>query len=974
MLPSRDHPAWFWGKALLALLALGLLFLGVLRWAQAIEARIFQQSLSVLSGKAPVSAKLEVRGRHVRVYTAADPVILRPFVPLLAQVDGARHPQILQLSEEAFVASEHRLVPGKRSSAQTAGQASGQVGGQAGGTSSLLFDLANQSGQGGAAQDATLDDQDTPYAYEFLLAPSGLARVGYMPINRDLSPDDPALALFFGVERMARERQDAFISASFVVRDRAVSLIGQAKSLDNQQGFFDAFIAELPEQAKVGAVVLNATGERMLRKFAEAGYELSDADKEAIIGRPATTSPLRIIRAGKSFVLSGSLGNVAQRRELADLLPAADLTPVVLTGQTQTRPGYVVQVAQRRALLTGVGRLTISQRVGVPTFTGRYASQNEYARILQAVQPNDGISVKVYRGRATVSGQVRDESELALLESLFQGGVFWQAQVSARATPEASSNARAVSHLQALAPQLALIEAYSAFATDRGVELSLFARDEGQSKVAQALLRHPSVLGPEPTFRFSASGANAEVLNRSFPAIDYRAPKIEQVLAASAQDYEGLLRLAGIALTEAERADLLDIKQDTKQAQSEGPATLQLSKQDEALSIRGSLATAEQGVALASLFPDADLSGLEIDEASPTPAGVIAQLWMRRSQIAQMRRVEIRLDGGDLTFEGAFASDPERAAILTAVEPRNGLRLTRLAEGLTIDGQLRDEANQAQLRALFPSAEMRLEIHASADADLAAIGLLEALVAAGLHEIQAYQAYATDQGVELTLFPRGDGQRARADALMALAAVVGSKPTFRFEPLIRDAALDAQAKASEQAAGDDQAADKDQAPADDALIAGRDAQGQLVAPGQMSVDQRQALTAIFSFAPSSRGCEQRFVQALSEEVIKFPTGGAEIDASSEAFLQRLARLARICLDGTGWHLRVEGHTDAQGDDQANLRLSERRAEAVRSYLVSLGVDAARIRAEGLGESQPVADNETPEGRQENRRIAFKIED
>ncbi len=961
MLPSRDHLFWKWAKIALAVILLAVLVAGLYRWGRGIETRIFEQSYTVLSGKAPVTSKLEVRGRHVRLFTPADPAILRPFVPLLLQVPGARQPQIMQISEEAFAALELPFVPGKRSSAQTENQTGSAEGGS---PSDLVSDLVNQANRSSGADGADDDDQDTPYAYEFLLAPSGMTRVGYMPINRDLSPDDPALALFFGVERMARERQDAFISASFVVRDAVVSVIGQAKSLDDQQSFLRSFTEELPEQAKVGAVVLNATGERMLRKFSEAGFELSAADKEAIIGQPATTSPLRIIRAGKSFVLSGSLGNVSQRRELADLLPAADLTPVVLTGQTQTRPGYVVQVAQRRALLSGVGRLTISQRSGVPTFAGRYTNQDEYARILQAVQPTDGISVKVYQGRVTVNGQVRDEEELALLRALFESEAFDQAQIGVRATPEASSNARAVSHLQALAPQLAKIEAYSAFATDRGVELSLFPRNDEQSQVAAALFRHPSVLGPEPTFRFSASGANAEVLDRSFPAIDYRAPKIEQALTASPQDYEAMLRLAGIALTEDERALLLDLTVDAKQAETDEPSPLQLSKQDAAITVRGSLASAEQGVDLASLFPTADLSGLEVDEASPTPPGVIAQLWMRRAQIEQMQRVEIRADGQELIFEGAFGSDPERAAVLAAVEPRSGLRLTRLADGLTIDGQLRDDANQALLRALFPSADFELEIHAAADADLAAIEQLEALVAAGLHEIQAYQAYATDRGVELTLFAKGDSQRTRADTLMAMAQVVGSKPTFRFEPLIRSQAPDVQTAAP--GLGDDTS--------DGGLIAGVDAQGQHVAPGQMSQAQRQALNAIFSFAPSSRGCEQRFVQALSEEVIKFPTGGAEIDASSEAFLQRLARLARICLDGTGWHLRVEGHTDSQGDAEANQRLSERRAEAVRAYLVSKGVDAARIRAEGLGESRPVADNETPEGRQENRRIAFKIED
>jgi OmpA-OmpF porin, OOP family len=66
---------------------------------------------------------------------------------------------------------------------------------------------------------------------------------------------------------------------------------------------------------------------------------------------------------------------------------------------------------------------------------------------------------------------------------------------------------------------------------------------------------------------------------------------------------------------------------------------------------------------------------------------------------------------------------------------------------------------------------------------------------------------------------------------------------------------------------------------------------------------------------------------------------------------------------------AEGHTDSQGDDAYNQELSERRAGAVRQYLIeTYGIAADRLEAEGFGESRPVADNETPEGRQQNRRV------
>jgi OOP family OmpA-OmpF porin len=65
---------------------------------------------------------------------------------------------------------------------------------------------------------------------------------------------------------------------------------------------------------------------------------------------------------------------------------------------------------------------------------------------------------------------------------------------------------------------------------------------------------------------------------------------------------------------------------------------------------------------------------------------------------------------------------------------------------------------------------------------------------------------------------------------------------------------------------------------------------------------------------------------------------------------------------------VEGHTDAIGSEAYNLKLSERRADAVRDYMVSEGIDPSRISTEGFGKTRPVADNSTAEGRAENRRV------
>ena len=80
------------------------------------------------------------------------------------------------------------------------------------------------------------------------------------------------------------------------------------------------------------------------------------------------------------------------------------------------------------------------------------------------------------------------------------------------------------------------------------------------------------------------------------------------------------------------------------------------------------------------------------------------------------------------------------------------------------------------------------------------------------------------------------------------------------------------------------------------------------------------------------------------------------------------KIAAILNQYPNYNISVEGHTDATGSDAYNQSLSERRAASVREALVAGGVDAGRITSKGFGESQPVASNDTPAGRQQNRRV------
>jgi len=88
----------------------------------------------------------------------------------------------------------------------------------------------------------------------------------------------------------------------------------------------------------------------------------------------------------------------------------------------------------------------------------------------------------------------------------------------------------------------------------------------------------------------------------------------------------------------------------------------------------------------------------------------------------------------------------------------------------------------------------------------------------------------------------------------------------------------------------------------------------------------------------------------------------------------LKEAANILKDNAALKVAVEGHTDAKGSDDYNLKLSMRRATAVKAFLVQEGVAEGRLSTRGLGESQPVASNETDDGRAQNRRVELKVQD
>lgn len=125
----------------------------------------------------------------------------------------------------------------------------------------------------------------------------------------------------------------------------------------------------------------------------------------------------------------------------------------------------------------------------------------------------------------------------------------------------------------------------------------------------------------------------------------------------------------------------------------------------------------------------------------------------------------------------------------------------------------------------------------------------------------------------------------------------------------------------------------------------------------------QQLNTILATRDSARG----LIANMSD--VLFRSGSFELLPGAR---ERLAKVSGIVLAYPSLHLQVEGHTDSVGSDEYNLSLSERRAEAVRDYFVQQGLQSGSIEARGFGKTDPVATNDTPEGRQQNRRVELVL--
>ncbi len=140
------------------------------------------------------------------------------------------------------------------------------------------------------------------------------------------------------------------------------------------------------------------------------------------------------------------------------------------------------------------------------------------------------------------------------------------------------------------------------------------------------------------------------------------------------------------------------------------------------------------------------------------------------------------------------------------------------------------------------------------------------------------------------------------------------------------------------------------------------------------VDQCPAEAETVNGHEDADGCPDAVPEAIKKfsgvvRGIEFDTARATLRPSSTSILDEAAEAFKKY---PGLKVAIIGHTDSDGDHALNMSLSERRAASVKAYLVKRGVDANRLSTQGVGPDQPIASNDTAQGKQKNRRIEFKV--
>ena len=327
----------------------------------------------------------------------------------------------------------------------------------------------------------------------------------------------------------------------------------------------------------------------------------------------------------------------------------------------------------------------------------------------------------------------------------------------------------------------------------------------------------------------------------------------------------------------------------------------------------------------------------------------------------------------------------DRTTPMELFEARNAVRIAHIAAGdkyatsiLTTADQQLTQAETAYRQKLGKAA---VESAARETAQTAEEARVMAVKQRGEDEAQAQAAAEKKAAQEREAKAHADAEaeaKRRADAEAAqkqaeAAQAAAEKMKAEAEKAAAEAARQKEAaeKATAEAVAQQQALAAETAKAQAAAAQSDQLRQQAEQMRQQAEKEKQdlraRLLAQLNTILSTRDTARGLIANMSD--VLFKTGSFELLPGAR---ERLAKVSGIVLAYPSLHLQIEGHTDSVGTDEYNQTLSEKRAGAVRDYLVQQGIAADSIEARGLGKTQPIASNDTPEGRQQNRRVELVL--
>jgi outer membrane protein OmpA-like peptidoglycan-associated protein len=323
----------------------------------------------------------------------------------------------------------------------------------------------------------------------------------------------------------------------------------------------------------------------------------------------------------------------------------------------------------------------------------------------------------------------------------------------------------------------------------------------------------------------------------------------------------------------------------------------------------------------------------------------------------------------------------EPGAPLDLAEARNAVALARIAgadryasetfakaQQLLIQAEVAREKRKRGNEVMMPA---RQAVQTAEDARLVAVQRQEEEFIA---RERAAAAQRERQALERAQAEETRRRQAELDAQTAATAKIAAERERLESERARLEALKAQseaeqARASSEAARQAADAQAEQArlQAEQARLLAEQAQSAKVQAEQEKNALRDRLREQLNIVLETRETARGLIVNVSD--VLFDTASATLKPGAR---EKLARVAGILASHPDLHIEIEGHTDNVGGDDYNLRLSERRAESVRAYLVMQKIPPATVGTEGFGESRPVVSNATAAGRQQNRRVELVV--